>query len=216
MPFKVRMRLVGFGGDAEKFPCHFEYKIGDEFIYDGEKFMGRICPWILPHVFPYLHAIHIAGNKYAERITFRYYRPKEDDPEFPLREKKGGLPPYTEKQRAWSYACPDMRTQAFFIIEPFGLVDVPGAEFAPQYNREMYILEKVKEEPGLTADQILTKFSEQERGVLHPTFMQVMLDELVDTDYIEIRDGKVYPTKLLLKDWSNLEKTFPLPLVRES
>ena len=70
------------------------------------------------------------------------------------------------------------------------MVDVPGAEFAPQYNREMYILEKVKEEPGLTADKILNKFSKQEKEVLHPTFIQVMLDELVDADYIEIRDGR--------------------------
>lgn len=42
MAFVVRARLVAFMGDEERFPCHFLYKIGDEFIYDGEEFHGRV------------------------------------------------------------------------------------------------------------------------------------------------------------------------------
>jgi uncharacterized repeat protein (TIGR04076 family) len=41
MPFKVKCKLVAFQGDAKNFPCHFDYKIGDEFTYNGEKFEGK-------------------------------------------------------------------------------------------------------------------------------------------------------------------------------
>ena len=47
MPFKVRCKLVSFVGDPDRFPCHFDYKIGDGFTYDGEKFDGRVCNGLL-------------------------------------------------------------------------------------------------------------------------------------------------------------------------
>ena len=37
-------------GDPERFPCHFDYKIGDSFTYDGEKFEGRICNSLLKNM----------------------------------------------------------------------------------------------------------------------------------------------------------------------
>ena len=37
MPFKVRCKLVAFTGDPDRFPCHFDYKIGDEFTYDIDR-----------------------------------------------------------------------------------------------------------------------------------------------------------------------------------
>ncbi len=43
MPFKVRFRLTAFMGNEKEYPCHFGYKIGDEFVYDGERFIGRVC-----------------------------------------------------------------------------------------------------------------------------------------------------------------------------
>ena len=45
--FKVRCKLVMFEGDEQMFPCHFNYKIGDEFYYDGVSFTGRVCPGLL-------------------------------------------------------------------------------------------------------------------------------------------------------------------------
>ncbi len=47
MPFKVRCKLTAFTGKPDIYPCHFDYKIGDEFTYDGEKFEGRICNGLL-------------------------------------------------------------------------------------------------------------------------------------------------------------------------
>ena len=42
MPFKVRGKLIGFMNDVDRFPCHFDYKMGEEFTYDGERIEGRI------------------------------------------------------------------------------------------------------------------------------------------------------------------------------
>jgi uncharacterized repeat protein (TIGR04076 family) len=190
MAFKVRCRLTHFLGDAEKFPCSFGHKIGDEFIYDGEKFTGRVCPYVLRGLFPHMMAMLTAGNKYCERLLWRYVD-RGDAPETGLM-KAGGLPSCMERGRGWYFACPDIKTQAFFIVEPHGLVE--GSAF---YKKEMKIVEKVKKNPGMTVNQILKSFDKKEREVtfppLHPTLVQVMLEELVDADYIELRSGKAYP-----------------------
>ena len=36
--YKVRCKLVKFEGDEQTFPCHFNYKIGEEIYYDGANF----------------------------------------------------------------------------------------------------------------------------------------------------------------------------------
>src|SRR5512147_3022070 len=70
--FKVRCRLIAFDGDVETFPCHFNYKIGDEIYYDGDRFTGRICQGLFPTMFPIVHNVHLMGNRYSERIAFKY------------------------------------------------------------------------------------------------------------------------------------------------
>ena len=39
--FKVKAIVIDFLGDKEKYPCHHRYNLGDEFLFDGEKFTGR-------------------------------------------------------------------------------------------------------------------------------------------------------------------------------
>ena len=153
-------------------------------------------PYVLRGVFPHIMSMLVAGNKYCERLMWRYVD-RGDTPETAL-QPKGGLPSYSERGRGWYFACPDIKTQAFFIVEPFGLVE--GTAF---YKKEMSIVEKVKQEPGMTANQILKKFSKQEREQtfppLHPTLVDVMLEELADADYIELKSGKAYPKKAPVK-----------------
>ena len=72
MPFKIRFRLTAFMGNVEEYPCHFGYKIGDEFIYDGEQFIGRICPSVIPQVASVIKMLHDLGMKGAERSLLRY------------------------------------------------------------------------------------------------------------------------------------------------
>ena len=50
--FKVRCKLVAFEADEEMYPCHFNYKIGEEIYYYGVHFTGRICPGLFPSMMP--------------------------------------------------------------------------------------------------------------------------------------------------------------------
>jgi hypothetical protein len=63
----------------------------------------------------------------------------------------------------------------------------------------MSLLEKIKSQPGLTVAQILEKFTDFERDEIYPPLypvnVQLMLDELAEVNYIELRDGKAYPKK---------------------
>ena len=69
--FQVKATVVRFSGDTEKFPCHFGYKIGDEIIYDGENFIGRICMQVLPLLEKHIPPLYAAGPRYVN--PFFYY-----------------------------------------------------------------------------------------------------------------------------------------------
>jgi uncharacterized repeat protein (TIGR04076 family) len=214
MGFKVRCKLIAFTGDEEKFPCHFGYKIGDEFIFDGEKFIGRVCPGVFTSMVDVIRTIHNVGNKYHREIPWRYSGLSKKDPSMKkynvygfamLKEPPEGakdshlfthnIKPETEKRGGWMFACGDSRTSALFQAEPYGLAELGW--FTPYYMREMNILEKIKAEPGITQEEIRNRFSEWEREEIYPPLtpliLGLLLDELVEVNYIEIRDGKVYP-----------------------
>lgn len=70
--FKVKASVVAFLGDEEKYPCHFQHNVGDEFIYDGEKFVGRICPSMLPLIVQPMIGIHAAGPRFISRPGYYY------------------------------------------------------------------------------------------------------------------------------------------------
>jgi uncharacterized repeat protein (TIGR04076 family) len=213
--FKVRCKFVSFLGDAEKFPCHFGYKEGDEIYYDGMKFTGNICPGLMSSMMPVVLGMFLSGNRYCENIMYRYRGPDAKDPSMKKYDGVGfrpiqrnlsggpsaigkiiGVPSDTEKPKAWHCECADMRTLAQFAVE---VVDLSDSEYAqPFYRRGIAILEKIEAEPGIAVDTIRDRFTEFEKNEisprLTPVFLQVMLDALVDVNYIEIRDGKAYPT----------------------
>ncbi len=216
MPFKVKCKLIGFMNDVEKFPCHFDYKIGEEFTYDGERVEGRICPGVLLTMVPSIWYTFFSGKRAHERIIFKYsglslkdesmkkydgigFRPLKEapagsgekagivvTPEIPTSLKGGG-----------SFACADCRTSAYFSVEPVDLAS--GGYTLPYYKKEISVLEKVKEQPGMTVEEILSEFNDWEREEVYPPLNPVnvglMLDELAEVDYVELRDGKAYPGK---------------------
>ena len=212
--FKVRCKLIGFAGNEDMFPCHFNYKIGDEFYYDGMYFTGKICPSLLPSMTPVVHGIFLSGNKYCGNVMFRYRGLDVRDPGMvkydgqgfrPLKEPPEGAPEHffkswprsqSEKARGWHFVCPDTRILADFVCEPVDLSDSDYCQ--PFYRREITILEKIEAEPGIKIDEILDRFTEFERGKisppLTPVLMEVLLDALTDMKYVEIRDGRVYAT----------------------
>ena len=214
MPFKVKGTFIGFMNDSEKFPCHFDYKIGEAFTYDGERIEGRICPGVLLNMVPTIWQTFFTGNRAYERILFRYSGLSAKDPGMkkydgigfrPLKEVPEGAGDRSKivasperpagLKGGGGFACADCRTSAYFSVQTVDLAD--GGYTVPYYRREINMLEKIKDEPGMNADEILSKFSNWEREEiyppLHPINVQLMLDELATVNYIELRDGKAYP-----------------------
>lgn len=213
--FKVRCRLIAFEKDETKHPCHFNYKIGDEFYYDGVNFTGRICPGLLASMTPVVWGVYLLGNKFNENIMYRYRGRDMRDPAMakydgvgfrPLKEsqveaaEKAEEPfwfdPRTGKSKGAHFLCADNRILAHFKCEP---VDLSDSEYAqPFYRRGIAVLEKIEAEPGIRTGEILNRFTQFQREeiapVLTPAFIEVLLDALEDVNYIEIRDGKAFPT----------------------
>jgi uncharacterized repeat protein (TIGR04076 family) len=214
MPFKVRCTLRQFMGDVESFPCHFGYEVGDEIIYDGERFIGRICPGILLAMAPVVDVCHKSGNAYGERIAYKYSTPSTRDPSMKKYDGLGFRPlkalpesasakhleglsvePPAKMAKGAHFVCIDSRVVALFVVEPFDLADV--GDSLPYYRREMAILEKLKAKPGLTPEEVLAEFTEWERDEIYPRLSplntKLFMDELATVGYIEYRDGKAYP-----------------------
>jgi uncharacterized repeat protein (TIGR04076 family) len=209
MPYKVKATLVGFLGNQEKFPCHFDYKIGDSFTYDGEIFEGRVCSGLMHTVIPDMMIMAHSGQEHFKRIMFRYHGGRSvRDPGFKkydgvgFRMAKDKPDPekaiFTPRPEGGRISfCGDPLTLAGFRIEPVDLA--PGGYFRGEYMREMSILEKIKAEPGLTVDDILSKYNDFERydvyPQLNPGIVKLMLEEMETVNYIEMKEGKAYPQK---------------------
>jgi uncharacterized repeat protein (TIGR04076 family) len=205
MPFKIRFRLTAFMGNVEEYPCHFGYKIGDEIIYDGERFTGRVCPSLIAQMASVIKMIHDLGAKGSERSLMRYGGHSRLEPKMKQYDgvgyapvKKGtGVGSMSSLPAGWPVSCNDSRTSAVFIAEAFDLAS--GGFDTPYYMREMSILEKIKKEPGIDGEAILARFTDWERDEifppLTPVMVELMLDELAQTGYIDVRGGKVYACK---------------------
>lgn len=68
--FKVKATLISFAGDVERYPCHFGYEVGDEIIYDGENFIGRICLQIIPLLNKYVPPLYSVGPRYVNPFSY--------------------------------------------------------------------------------------------------------------------------------------------------
>ncbi len=200
--FKVKCTLIAFEGDEKTYPCHFNYKIGDEFYYDGVHFTGRVCPGLLAPMMPVVYGVFLLGNKYFENVMFRYRGHDARDAAMKKYDGAGFRPletpgPDMPKARGGHFICGDTRTLAHFSCEA---VDISDSEYAqPFYRRELAILDKIKRAPGVKTDDILKRFTAFEREKisppLTPALMRVLLDALADMNYIEIRDGQAYATQ---------------------
>ncbi len=223
--FKAKATVVDFLGDKEKYPCHHRYNPGDEFIFDGESFTGTICPSLAPLVVPKLIELHAAGPRYRDRL---YYYPFLYSPvsvEDPGLKKYDGMgfrnvletytepkyhmanlassgfkwPPPAERtvRKDITIICPDYRTSVKVKLEAFDLSD--KGRNIPYFRRQMVILDKVLNKPGVKYDKIMDEFSKaQIEGIypaLSPIMMQVLVEELELMSYVAIRDGKVTVTK---------------------
>jgi len=212
--YLVKCKLVKFEGDAENFPCHFGYKIGDEIYYDGTSFKGKVCPHLIIQMMPQVYGVHLLGHNFSEDIAFKYRGHDARDPSMakydgigwrPLKDMSGAakqkwtLFPYsskTQKARGAHFLCADSRTLAHFTCEP---VDLSDSEFCqPFYRRAISLLEKIEAEPDIKVTEILDRFTtfqkEDISPPLTPVLAEVLLGALEDMDYITITDGKLRST----------------------
>jgi uncharacterized repeat protein (TIGR04076 family) len=220
--FKAKATVIGFLGDKERYPCHQQHQIGDEFIFDGESFTGSICPSLAALVIPKLLELHAAGPRYRDTLyyyPFLYSPVSVDDPSL---KKYDGLgyrnvfenytePKYHMANLASSGAfkwpppekrtvrkditviCPDYRTSVLAKIEAFDLSD--KGRNIPYFRRQMAILHKVLNKPGIRVGKILKEFSKEQIEGIYPALSQIMVQALTEelelTGYLEISDGKV-------------------------
>lgn len=211
--FKVKATMIGFAGDEERYPCHFGYKIGDEIIFDGEKFIGRICLQVLPLLNKHVPPLFAAGPRYVNPF---YYYPFFYSPlskRVPERKKYDGLgfeivkedivepkyhmanfkPPNAFKWPVHDKRdinidivarCDDLRTAATFKFEAFDFADKGDA--IPYFRKAMLILSKVLTEPGVEVGRILGLFSKKHLEEIYPGLNPVLVDVLVEE--LEILD----------------------------
>ena len=200
--FQIKATVVGFLGDEKTYPCHFQHKPGDEFIFDGEKFIGRICPHVVPLLIQRMMPLYAAGPRF---IPHGYYFPfwyapvsasdpgqkKYDDLGFKnvlktITEDKFHMrnlqpldafrwPPSEERNiaRGNGVVCGDTRTSMAMRIEAFDLAEKGDA--TPYFRREMSILHKVLPKPGIEVDRILEEFSRDEIEIPYPALHPLMV-----------------------------------------
>jgi uncharacterized repeat protein (TIGR04076 family) len=205
MPFQIKATVVGFLGDEEKYPCHFLHKVGDEFMYDGEKFVGRICPSVTRILIPAMMPLHSLGPRSAPPAAYYYpfwYSTKSRKD--PSRAKYDGLgfqnvldaereAPYhmanMEPPDAFRWPPIKERTiamDAFTVVCPDKRTSMvvkcrpfdlsdKGYDI-PYYRREMVILDRVSKNQGLLTGEILGLFSKEEIEEIHPALSPIMID----------------------------------------
>jgi uncharacterized repeat protein (TIGR04076 family) len=221
--FKVKATVVDFLGDKTRYPCHHQYQMGDEFVFDGASFSGSICPSLALTVVPRMMEVHSAGPRFKDYVHYYPFLYAPDSVDDPAAKKSDGLgyknvfenaplPPYhvanltASSKFKWPpqerfakrdirLICPDYRTSVVVKIEAFDLSD--AGRNIPFYRREMAMADKILQKPGIRADQLLQEFTPSQREGIYPALSQPMVDSLLEEmelmGYVSIKDGQVYP-----------------------
>jgi uncharacterized repeat protein (TIGR04076 family) len=205
--FQVKATLVEFLGDEQKYPCHFRHHIGDEFVYDGEFFHGRLCPHVVGALMSKVEALYDAGPRLVQPAYYCpfWYAPLSGrDASMEPYDGMGWRalpedivePPYTLKallpHGSFQYPtnsrrtvlndaaviCPDSRTSAVFKLEAFDLAE--GGEAAPYFRKQMAILEVVRRKDGIAPGDVRAALSVAHREKIYPLAAPVLVEVLVE------------------------------------
>lgn len=107
--FKVKATVIGFDMDEKRHPCHFRYHIGDTVIWDGEKFIGRICPSILRPFAEKVSILYSSGGRHKEGEMPGAYLPflhspfSVYDPEYKKYDGVGFRPTLERPEQNYKY-----------------------------------------------------------------------------------------------------------------
>jgi hypothetical protein len=208
MPFQVKATVTGFLGDIERYPCHFGHVVGDEFLYDGEKYVGRLCPSMGRILVPEMMPFHAIGPRVISPP--RYYYPFQYSPmsrKAPENAKYDGIgfrnvletpneppyhmttlfpnpsvwPPPTERtilKPANSVVCSDIRSAMVMKIEAFDLSD-KGYDIC-YFRREMVILDRITKKQEIPTGVILDEFSKKEIEEIYPALSPILVECLIE------------------------------------
>jgi len=205
--FKVKATLVEFLGDEEKYPCHFQHKIGDEVVFDGERYLGRLCPSVWPLLVPKVDALFSAGPRYvppdyyfpfwyapvsrkdpsksgSDGLGFANVLSTYREPQYhmeclkPLHAYEWPPHPARTVQRDVMLTCVDSRTAALFVVKAFDLAD-KGLSI-PYFRRQMAILNKVLPRQGIAKEEILHAFSKEEQLEIYPALSEEIMVPLIE------------------------------------
>jgi len=207
--FQVKATVIGFAGDEEKYPCHFQHKVGDEFIYDGEKYIGRICPGMSAVVVPKMMGMFAAGPRKIPTPAFYYafwYAPvsRKD----PSKKKYDGIgftnvletiiePEGTlaslQPRHAFQWPPVDERTVAMessvvtcgdtrtLMRMKLEAFDLADKGDAVTYfRREMSLLHRVLPKPGIQVADILKEFTREQIEGIYPALSPIMIQVLAE------------------------------------
>jgi hypothetical protein len=207
--FQVKATAIGFGGDEQKYPCHFQHKIGDTFIYDGEKYIGRICPGFSAVVVPRMMDFFAAGPRLVPSPQYYYafwYAPvsRRD----PSRKKLDGIGfrnvLHTEVeprgsvaslQPAHAFDWPPVKERTVFLDRSIVTcgdtrtslrMKIEAFDLADKgdsityFRRQMSILDKVMAKPEISVDKILHEFPKPQIEDIYPALSPILVQILAE------------------------------------
>ena len=207
--FQVKATMIGFAGDDEKYPCHFQHKIGDEFIYDGEKYIGRICPGFSAVLVPKMIAVYAAGprevpdpmvyfpfwyapvsrrdpgKKKYDGIGFRNILHTEVEPEDSIASMQPKhafeWPPCSKRIIGLDTSVVTCADTRTRVMMKVEAFDLAEkGDSIPYFRREMSILHKVRPKPGIRVSQILNEFTSEQIEGIYPALSPIMVQALCE------------------------------------
>jgi hypothetical protein len=207
--FQVRATVIGFAGDEEKYPCHFQHKVGDTFVYDGEKYTGRICPGFSAALVPRMMDFFAAGprlvpspqyyyafwyapvsrrderNKKYDGIGFSNVLHSEVEPPRSIAALQPAhafdWPPVSERIVALDNSIVTCGDTRTSLMMKIEAFDLAEkGDSITYFRREMSILNKVRRKPGIELKNILNEFTKEEIEGIYPALSPILIQVLVE------------------------------------
>jgi len=207
--FQVRATAIGFAGDEEKYPCHFQHRIGDTFVYDGEKYTGRICPGFSAALVPRMMDFFAAGprlvpspqyyyafwyapvsrrderNKKYDGIGFRNVLHTEVEPPRSIAALQPAhafdWPPVNERIVGLDKSIVTCGDTRTSLMMKIEAFDLAEkGDSITYFRREMSILNRVLHKPGIELDKILSEFTKDEIEGIYPALSPILIQVLVE------------------------------------
>ena len=207
--FQVRATAVGFAGDEGKYPCHFQHKVGDTFVYDGEKYTGRICPGFSAALVPRMMDFFAAGprlvpspqyyyafwyapvsrrdekNKKYDGIGFRNVLHTEVEPPRSIASLQPAhafdWPPVSERIVALDNSIVTCGDTRTSLMMKIEAFDLAEkGDSITYFRREMSILNRVLRKPGIEPKNIFNEFTKEEIEGIYPALSPILIQVLLE------------------------------------